>query len=166
MDTAGKHEAEPDRRTEAMTSVLALMLIQAALSEARGPKQATAGLVRGGLARGGLAPASLRRVHEYVDRHLDRTISLGELAKLTGLSVFHFARSFKQSQGTTPHRYVMQRRIERARDMLVTTDLPLCEIAFAAGFADQSHLARHFRQQVGVPPGYFRRSTRGQTGPA
>ena len=161
MDTAGKHEAEPDRRTEAMTSVLALMLIQAALSEAPDPKHATTRL-----ARGGLAPASLRRVHDYVDRHLDRTISLGELAKLSGLSVFHFARSFKQSQGTTPHRYVMQRRIEHARNMLATTDLPLCEIAFAAGFADQSHLARHFRQQVGVPPGYFRRSTRDQAGSA
>lgn len=161
MDIADKHEAEPDRRTEAMTSVLALMLIQAALSEALDPKQATAGL-----ARGGLTPASLRRVHDYVDRHLDRTISLAELARLTGLSVFHFARSFKQSQGITPHRYVMQRRIQHAQRMLATTDLPLCEIACAAGFADQSHLARHFRQQIGVPPGYFRRSMRGQTGPA
>jgi transcriptional regulator GlxA family with amidase domain len=157
MDTAGKQEAEPDRRAEAVTSVLALMLIQAALSgQLLNPGQATAGL-----ARGGLAPASLRRVHDYVDRHLDRTISLAELARLTGLSVFHFARSFKQSQGTTPHRYVMQRRIQHAQHMLATTDLPLCEIAFAAGFADQSHLARHFRQQIGVPPGYFRRSTRG-----
>ena len=160
MDTAGKHETKPGRRIEAMTSVLALMLIQAALSEVLDPKQATTGL-----ARGGLAPASLRRVHDYVDRHLDRTISLAELARLTGLSVFHFARSFKQSQGTTPHRYVMQRRIQHAQHMLATTDLPLCEIAFTAGFADQSHLARHFRQQVGVPPGYFRRSMRGQTGP-
>ena len=111
-------------------------------------------------ARGGLPPGAMRRVREHVDAHLGESMDLAELAAIAGLSVFHFARQFKQSAGVTPHHYLVQRRIERAQDMLARTDLALSEIAVAAGFSDQSHLARHFRQMLGTTPREFRWSQR------
>jgi AraC-like DNA-binding protein len=110
--------------------------------------------------RGGLPPMALRRVQEYIDSHLNETIDLETLAATAGLSLHHFARAFKRSAGVPPHCYVLRRRLDRARDLLVCTDKPLAEIALVAGFSDQSHLARHFRQSFGVSPGNFRRSHR------
>jgi transcriptional regulator GlxA family with amidase domain len=107
-------------------------------------------------ARGGLRPHAIRRVREFVDDHLDQRIDLAAMAAIAGLSTYHFARAFKLTQGDTPHVYVMQRRIERAQDLLVRTDLALSEIAARTGFADQSHLARHFRRRFGIPPSTFR----------
>jgi len=111
-------------------------------------------------ARGGLPPGAMRRVRDYVEAHLGDSIDLAELAAIAGLSVFHFARQFKQSVGVTPHHYLVQRRVERAQEMLARTNLSLSEIALAAGFSDQSHLARHFRQMLGATPGEVRWSRR------
>jgi AraC-like DNA-binding protein len=108
-------------------------------------------------ARGGLPPATLRRIREYVDTHLDQNIELESLAATAELSLYHFARTFKQSEGTTPHAFVLERRLARARELLARTDLSLSEVAFAVGFADQSHFTRRFRQMVGVSPGQFRK---------
>jgi AraC-like DNA-binding protein len=108
-------------------------------------------------ARGGLPPAMLRRIREYVDSHLDQNIDLESLAATAKLSLYHFARMFKQSEGTTPHAFILERRLARARELLTATDLSLSEIAFSAGFADQSHLTRRFRQVIGVSPGQFRK---------
>jgi AraC-like DNA-binding protein len=110
--------------------------------------------------RGGLTPRTLQRVRDYIEAHIEDNIELDALAAAAGLSVFHFARAFKQSTGMTPHSYLLQRRIKRAQDLLTGTDLPVARIAFATGFADQSHLARHFRAQLGVSPGAFRWSKR------
>jgi AraC-like DNA-binding protein len=110
--------------------------------------------------RGGLPPAAIRRVREYVEAHLCENIDLAALAGVAGLSLFHFARAFKQSAGVTPHHYLVQRRIARTQEMLARTDLSLSEIALAAGFSDQSHFARHFRQTLGMTPGQFRWSQR------
>jgi transcriptional regulator GlxA family with amidase domain len=110
------------------------------------------------LARGGLPPQALRRVREYVETHVHRNIDLETLAGTAELSVYHFARAFKQSTGVTPHGYVLQKRIERAQDMLVRTDLPLSEIALDTGFADHSHFARQFRRLTGMSPSEVRRS--------
>jgi AraC-like DNA-binding protein len=109
------------------------------------------------LARGGLPPATLRRIRDYVDAHLDQGIDLGSLAATAALSPYHFARSFKQSEGVTPHGYILERRIAKARKLLTETNLGQSEIALATGFADQSHFARRFRQAVGVSPGQFRK---------
>jgi AraC-like DNA-binding protein len=111
-------------------------------------------------ARGGLPPGAERRVREYVETHLSDSIELAALAAIAGLSVYHFARAFKQSAGVTPHHYLIRRRVERAQEMLARTQLPLPEIALITGFSDQSHLARHFRQLLGTSPGQFRRSLR------
>ncbi len=109
---------------------------------------------------GGLAPGVVRRVRDYMDAHLGDSIDLATLAGVAGLSVHHFAREFKRSTGDTPHDHLIRRRVERARDMLATTGDSLAEIAFAVGFADQGHLARHFRRMLGVTPGQYRRSRR------
>jgi AraC-like DNA-binding protein len=111
-------------------------------------------------ARGGLPPAAMGRVRGYIEAHLSDSIELVQLSAIAGLSVFHFARQFKQSAGVSPHYYLVGRRIERAKALLAETDLSLSEIAFATGFSDQSHLTRHFRQMIGVAPGQFRRSLR------
>ena len=111
-------------------------------------------------AKGGLPPKTLRRVQEYIDSHLNENIDLEILAALSGLSLHYFARAFKQSTGIPPYGYVLRRRLDKARELLVRTDVPLADIALATGFSDQSHLARHFRQTIGVSPGIFRRSHR------
>lgn len=111
-------------------------------------------------ARGGLPPGAMRRVREHVEVHFSESMDLVELAAVAGLSMHHFARAFKQSTGVTPHHYLVHRRIERAQEMLTRSELPLSEIALAAGFSDQSHLARHFRQMLGMTPGQFRWSQR------
>jgi AraC-like DNA-binding protein len=100
----------------------------------------------------------MRRVRDYIDAHLGDSIELVELSEIAGLSIFHFARQFKYSEGMTPHHYLVSRRVERAKELLAGTNLSLSQVAFAAGFSDQSHLTRHFGQIVGITPGQFRRS--------
>jgi AraC-like DNA-binding protein len=110
--------------------------------------------------RGGLPPRVLRRVQEYVDSHLSEDLELEQLARTAGLSLHHFARAFKTSVGVPPHHFVLQRRLSLARDLLSGTDRPVADIAIAAGFSDQSHLARTFRKRFAVSPSAFRRSHR------
>ncbi|HYH13407.1 MAG TPA: AraC family transcriptional regulator, partial [Thermomicrobiales bacterium] len=107
---------------------------------------------------GGLSRTQLRRVVDYIEANLDGHLTIEEMAGVAGLSSFHFSRQFKIATGRPPHRYVIERRVERARVLLATTELPLHEIAALAGFADQSHLARHIRRQLGVTPTALRRS--------
>lgn len=110
--------------------------------------------------RGGLPPAAMRRVEEYIEAYLSNRIELPMLATIANLSVYHFAREFKRSTGVTPHSYLLRKRIERAKNMLAHTDYSLTEVALAAGFSDQSHLSRHFRQIIGSTPRQFRWSQR------
>jgi len=112
------------------------------------------------VARGGLSPGVLRRVREYIDANLEANVDLDALSKVAGLSRCHFARAFKQSVGATPHNFLMHRRFCKAVDFMADTNLPLAEIALAAGFSDQSHFSRRFRQYLGVSPSAFRRSRR------
>lgn len=110
--------------------------------------------------RGGLSAGALRRVREHIEAQLADRIDLASLAGIAGVSVFHFVRQFKQSVGQTPHAYIVERRIERARSMLARTDFPLAEIALAAGFADQAHFARLFHRMTGSTPREFRWAAR------
>jgi AraC family transcriptional regulator len=108
--------------------------------------------------RGGLPPHTLKQVHEYVEAHLEDNVSVDVLAAMVGLSLCHFARAFKESEGVTPHRYMLWRRIRRAQELLRKTNLPLTEIALASGFSDHSHFSHRFHEEVGVCPSAFRRS--------
>jgi transcriptional regulator GlxA family with amidase domain len=97
-------------------------------------------------------------VKEHVEAHLGESIDLSEMAGVAGLSVFHFAREFRQATGVTPHYYLTRRRVEQAQELLANSDLHLSDIASAVGFFDQSHMARHFRQILGTTPREFRLS--------
>jgi AraC-like DNA-binding protein/PAS domain-containing protein len=109
-----------------------------------------------GRAKHGLSQAALQRIEEYIEAHLDSALEIDELAAIVRMSSSHFTRSFHKSVGVTPHRYVIQNRVMRARELLATTNLPLTEIALTTGFSDQSHFSRRFHEIVGLPPGAFR----------
>ena len=114
--------------------------------------------LHGLLGNGGISPGMLGCVCDYIETHLEGNIGLQELADIAGLSTSHFGRAFKQSKGVTPHRYLTQRRVERALELLAGTELAFSEIAIAAGFADQSHFCRQFRSVMGTTPSTYRRS--------
>lgn len=109
-------------------------------------------------ARGGLAPWQARLVEAHVDGNLNRNITVEELAGLTRLSISHFGRAFKQSFGMAPHAYITSLRLALARDLMLTTQEPLSQIALTVGLADQSHLSRLFRQHMGQSPFAWRRA--------
>ena len=104
----------------------------------------------------GLSRERLQRVRDYIEVHLDDRLTLTDLAGVACLSPYHFSRSFKQAVGVGPQRYVMQRRLERARTLMRRTNQPLAWIAQESGFSDQSHLTSVFRRETGVTPGQFR----------
>lgn len=106
--------------------------------------------------KSGLAPARLRRAVEYIDEHLDEDLSLAELAGAVALSPHHFARMFKQATGVAPHQYTTERRIERAKQLLKQTRLPIADIALRVGCASQSHFGKLFRKLVGISPAAYR----------
>jgi AraC family transcriptional regulator len=111
--------------------------------------------------QGGLPPARLRRVEEFLMAHLADDIGLDDLAAIADLSAKHFARAFRQSTGIPPHRWLIERRIDRAKALLSSSHEPLADIALTCGFADQSHFTAAFRKVVGATPGSFRRELRG-----
>jgi AraC family transcriptional regulator len=103
-------------------------------------------------ARGMLGKDVLQRLRDYVVAHLDEPIEVAALANIAGRSPFHFSRVFRRSVGTTPHRYVVHLRLQRAIELVRDGRLGLAEIAARTGFADQSHLSRWARRVHGVPP--------------
>jgi AraC family transcriptional regulator len=112
------------------------------------------------VARGGLAPWQVKRVSDYIQSDLAADPGLAELASIVGLSTEHFCRAFKASTGLPPHAWLVSRRIERARELLERTNLPVEEIAAQVGYAEPSHLARMFRRAHGVSPTQYRRERR------
>jgi AraC family transcriptional regulator len=101
---------------------------------------------------GGLPNRRLRRVLAYIQERLASDLSLAEIAEVAGISASHFKMLFKQSVGVPVHRYVLQKRIERAAELLTRTQVPLCDVALQAGFANQSHMALCLRRSMGVTP--------------
>lgn len=108
--------------------------------------------------RGGLATWQERRAITYMDERLDQSFPVSAVADACGLSVNHFSRAFRRSMGKPPHRWLLDRRIDRARELLRDTEVSLADIALACGFAEQSHFTRVFTRTVGIPPGAWRRA--------
>jgi AraC family transcriptional regulator len=105
----------------------------------------------------GLAPWQLRRVHAFAEANLDADPSIADFAAECRLSPSHFARAFSTSTGTSPHKWLVNRRIERAKELLLGGGQELSQIALACGFVDQSHFTRVFVRSEGQSPGRWRR---------
>lgn len=98
----------------------------------------------------------LRHVIDYIDAHLDRDLALAELAAIAQFSPSHFKALFKQATGTPVHRFVLERRVERARQRLLEGRMSMTDIALEAGFAHSSHMARCMRKLTGISPNALR----------
>jgi AraC family transcriptional regulator len=105
------------------------------------------------ISMGGLSSRRLKLVLEYIEDTLGQPIKLHELAPLAGISARHLERAFRQSTGTSPHAYVMNRRLHMARDLLIhRPELPIDQIALRSGFSSSSHFSSAFRRQTGLTP--------------
>jgi transcriptional regulator GlxA family with amidase domain len=102
-------------------------------------------------------------VIDFVEEHLERDIGLIELASLVGLSVTHFSHAFKTTYGVSPYRYILQRRLKRARALLRTTDDTIAAIAARVGFSTQSRFSGAFANLTGSAPSEYRSATVGVT---
>ena len=111
---------------------------------------------------GGLSGYKLRRVKDFIAANLDSDLSLAEISAIADLSQFHFARTFRKSTGLTPQQFVMQQRIERAKELLATEDLPIIEISLRTGFKNQSHFTSLFRKFTRFTPKMWRTLTVGR----
>ena len=109
-------------------------------------------------ARCGLAPWQKRKIQSYIGDRLELPLSGKYLAKLVSLSTGYFCHAFKESFGEPPYAYIARLRIERAKELMLTTSQSLSEIALACGYVDQPHLCRRFRRATGTTPGAWRRS--------
>ena len=104
---------------------------------------------------GGLASNKRRQVLDYIQDNLETTIGLRELADLVGLSEFHFQRSFRASCGTSPHKWIANKRVERARELIVDK-VPLAQVALACGYSSQAHFSRSFSSAMNMTPKAYR----------
>jgi AraC family transcriptional regulator len=104
----------------------------------------------------GLPKFKLKVAIDYINSHLGEDISLTDIATEVGMSQYHFSRLFKRSMGMTPHAYLIRQRVDRAKQLLSTTELTILEIGNECGFANPSHFAKCFRQQMGITPTQFR----------
>ncbi len=109
-------------------------------------------------ARGALDPGRLGRVTEFIETHLGEDLTIEALANEACLSPFHFARAFKAATGMAPHRYLTNRRLEKARSWVAEGQLPLAEIAFRCGLSSQASFTKWFKRLVGATPGEYRTS--------
>ncbi|UQE03611.1 AraC family transcriptional regulator [Bradyrhizobium japonicum] len=108
------------------------------------------------LRRSGLTAWQLRIAKDMIRANLDGEVSLARIAHECGQSAAHFARAFKVSTGTPPHRWLMDQRIEESKSLLIGSSLSLSDVAIRCGFSDQSHFTRAFSARMGTTPGRWR----------
>lgn len=120
-------------------------------------RMARRGILHQAGAAGRLTPAAERRVRDYIQANLSREFSLYELASVTGLSRFHFSRSFRNSFGLAPRQYLMWSRVEQAKAQIIERGTSLPELAAELGFASPARLSAVFKRHVGCTIGQFRR---------
>jgi AraC family transcriptional regulator len=106
---------------------------------------------------GGLGDRKILQISDYIQAHLDQEIKLADLADVARISQFHFSRLFKQSMGISPHQYLVQQRVERAKELLKSSQLAIAEIALQCGFNSQSHLGKSFKEMTGLTPSEYRK---------
>jgi AraC family transcriptional regulator len=104
----------------------------------------------------GLSAAKLALVKDYIHSHLDRDLKLTELSAIVQISPYHFLRLFKKSMGITPHQYILQCRLDRAKYLLWSSNLDIAQIALRTGFCDASHLNRYFKKSLSMTPNQWR----------
>lgn len=131
---------------ESLANVLAVHLLR----QYAAPKR------RLSIYEGGLPERQVLLVLEYINEHLNQDIKLADLAALLSMSQFHFSHLFKQSIGTAPYQYLLQQRVERAKQLLKQTDQSIMDIALECGFSSHSHLSKQFRQFTGMTPKAYR----------
>jgi len=100
----------------------------------------------------------MRQLIEFIEANLDQPLTLDVMAAQTGISPLYLARAFKAAVGQSPHQYVLARRIERAKELLRNTEMPIIDVALSVGFSSQSHLSHWMIRHSGVPPGVYRRN--------
>jgi AraC family transcriptional regulator len=101
---------------------------------------------------GGLTREKLVRAVEYIQDQLDTELTVSGIADAVGMSPNYFGKLFKGSTGQTPHQYVVEARVKKAKELLTTGKFNISEAAHQVGFVDQSHLTRHFKRVFGLPP--------------
>ena len=131
---------------DSLTNVLAVHLI----------RQYTATQPQHPIYEGGLPQRQLSQALDYIHEYLEQDIKLADLAALLNMSQFHFSHLFKQAIGTSPYQYLLQQRIERAKQLLKEGDQPIMEVAFQCGFNNHSHLSQQFRRFTGMTPKAYR----------
>lgn len=106
--------------------------------------------------KGGLSAARFDRVRQRIEDEIDSNLSLKQMASLTGLSIAHFCRAFRQSTGMAPHAFVIHRRVERAKALLRHSQMSVTQVAQECGFSSSSHFSNVFQRKVGTAPGKYR----------
>ncbi|MEL7451992.1 MAG: DNA-binding response regulator, partial [Pseudomonadota bacterium] len=105
----------------------------------------------------GLSPSIMAKIDDFLDHGFDTEITIEQLAGVAGMSVSLFSRQFKQSTGSSPYHYVVQRRINEAKRLLNHTDLSIAEISLSVGYSNQAHFTTAFKKFCGITPGKYRK---------
>jgi AraC-like DNA-binding protein len=105
-----------------------------------------------------ISDVRLKRVVEFIEANLNHSLSLDQLSDIACMSSAHFARAFKLALREPPHAYVLRRRVEKAKDLLRYSAIPIAFVAHECGFSSQAHLTEHFRTRVGTSPAQFRKA--------
>ncbi|MEM8750797.1 MAG: AraC family transcriptional regulator [Pseudomonadota bacterium] len=103
---------------------------------------------------------TMAKARAYISERLSESFGMADVARHVGLTEFHFSRCFKKASGVSPHQYLLDRRISKARDLLANSDEPLSGVAYDCGFSSQSHFTSAFGKKMGVTPGEFRMNSK------